>query len=845
MGETNNEEFLTYLFGGDKLPHTEKEQVAVGTLYAPTLHESTMKAGEYGRGIGEAFFKPGLVDKEKYDAAPVTKDIQGRPKKPILDSQIRTLTSLWADIDVGVKASGRVYTPSKEAAEEILNSLPLPPNFIVHSGTGIHAYWRLTSSLWAQSHRDIVKRWQQYLYEEFGKHGYVIDRIGNVSRWMRVPGTIHKKAGKVVEWVTNQGEARPLSDFDEFIDIGESDGTQLIEDDLCKVVGGARPPEDIFRKLMEKPHVRTLWERTTPRDSLSEYAAELACIALWEGWEPQDTANLLVRFEEENHHSRKGGKLKLHSVAGTVHSAMRYVEENPSGHLLDTASAVIKELEPIAGAKDFLPRAIDILVGGALLSVDLSHTDHDIVINYLRKETGVKKSAIEADIANKRRALMVGNPDRKIAPWLKGYNERYAYCLSGDTLKGGVLYLDRGQIQSVRDFYDTRKPEKLEDGSSMAEAWMENPHRPMITNICMDPALPPGKNGETYNMWQGFSREPNPDGSCELFWEYVREVLCSGNKVISEYVGKWLAHMVQKPWEKPGTMLVLSGKHGAGKSNLGKIISRLIGSRLVTSFSSKSSFLETHDTTKVHALLVQFEEAFYTNDHAAHQTLKDFITTDRIKLNIKHGAVQDVKNFSRCVMTANKETVVGAEKGERRFVYLDISDKGVRNQPYWDALFNQLDNKGYERLMHELCTADISGFSPMHDKPADFEGNWYMEFKQWIENSDHAIEAWWLHCLVEGGLGTSSIVFSDSPTFIANDALMDSCISYLSTHYKRLDPPRKEVIGQRMRKYREGKKHMENGQYGYFYPGEKTARTLFCTDNHIPGWELLMEKMKV
>lgn len=839
----NNNEFLQYLFGGDKLPHGDKESIAIGGIYQPVLFDSATKAYEYAAANGLEYFKPGLVDKEAHASAPVTKNKQGQPQKQVYDNQIRTITSLWADVDIGQKPNGKPYAPSLDIATAILSELDLPPNFIVRSGSGVHAYWRLTSPLWAQSHRDIVKRWQQYLYDEFGRHGYVIDRVGNVGRWMRIPGVVNKKAGKIVEWVINEGTAYTLMDFEDYIDVSESDGTQFIEDDSCKVVSGARPPDDLFVKLLEKPHVRALWERSTRRDSLSEYRIELANIAFWEGWESQDVANLLVQFEEENCYARKGGNPKLAAIQKDVASALRYTEENGAGQLLDTARAVIEVLEPISGSHDFASRALDILAGSNLTSVELSAADQDMVLNFIRKETGVKKSALETDLANKRKAVFAKSGGEKLASWLKEYNAKYAFCLSGDTLKGGVLYLDSGRIQSVKDFHDTRAPEKLESGDQKSLAWMENPHRPMVDNIVMDPSSLPGVNGSTYNMWRGFEREPNADGRCSLFWEYLYEALCSKNDTIFQYVKKWLAHMIQKPWEKPGTILVMSGPHGSGKSNLGKIMGNMIGQGLSTSFSSKYAFQETHDTTKARSLLVQIEEAFFAGDHGAHNVLKDFATSDYIKLNIKHGAIQDVRNYSRVLMTANREQVVGAEQGERRFVYLDVNSKGVDNRPYWDALFDQLNDGGYERLMWELCEEDLTGFSPMHNKPTDVGGNWYLRFRQWIDNSDHAAESWWMNCLLEGRIGTAAITLSDTPTFISNEDISTSCISYCLTHNRRVDPPRREVIGLRLKLYRASKKRMSNGVFGYDYKGLSAIREEFCSQYNLPEWRVFEERM--
>jgi hypothetical protein len=41
--------------------------------------------------------------------------------------------------------------------------------------------------------------------------------------------------------------------------------------------------------------------------------------------------------------------------------------------------------------------------------------------------------------------------------------------------------------------------------------------------------------------------------------DHILDVIADGDREKSEYILDWCAHMVQRPWEKPGVALVLKG----------------------------------------------------------------------------------------------------------------------------------------------------------------------------------------------------------------------------------------------------------------------------------------------
>ena len=89
---------------------------------------------------------------------------------------------LWADVDA--KRQSDVPSQGKAMALAAINGLPIPPQILVDSGGGYHAYWRLRTSE-ALEDAQRVMRW---IADEVQG-----DRVMDAPRILRVPGTLNRK----------------------------------------------------------------------------------------------------------------------------------------------------------------------------------------------------------------------------------------------------------------------------------------------------------------------------------------------------------------------------------------------------------------------------------------------------------------------------------------------------------------------------------------------------------------------------------------------------------------------------------------------------------------------------
>lgn len=130
------------------------------------------------------------------------KQLKGRGKY----QDILGLPGFWMDLDIqsDVHKSNFYPTTIKESYK-ILKEFPLAPTIIISSGYGLHVLW-LFDKLWIFLNEDERKqasvlsgKFQDSIIAIFKKHGYTLDKTADLTRVLRIHGTLnHKKEPAVL-----------------------------------------------------------------------------------------------------------------------------------------------------------------------------------------------------------------------------------------------------------------------------------------------------------------------------------------------------------------------------------------------------------------------------------------------------------------------------------------------------------------------------------------------------------------------------------------------------------------------------------------------------------------------
>ena len=187
----------------------------------------------------------------------------------------------------------------------------------------------------------------------------------------------------------------------------------------------------------------------------------------------------------------------------------------------------------------------------------------------------------------------------------------------------------------------------------------------------------PGKStpAGTFNLWKGFAVEPIGSlGDIPKFHELLEDVICSDNDSWSKYLWSWLAHIIQKPYEKPGVAIVLrSDRQGVGKS----VFSRYIGSLLGSHSKTVTTQRHLHGNFNAHlkkCLFLLGEEVLWGGDRSAEAKLKDMITEPPTICEFKGKESFQLKSFVRIMLLTNSEWAAPVSLRDRRYFVLDTSE---------------------------------------------------------------------------------------------------------------------------------------------------------------------------
>lgn len=371
------------------------------------------------------------------------------------------------------------------------------------------------------------------------------------------------------------------------------------------------------------------------------------------------------------------------------------------------------------------------------------------------RNVGVKITALQAAVKKAAREARQKAPAVREYPEvqdaIEGFNKRFAFVRMKSRLVVAIELEDGIDFMVERDFHSMLDNERvdLDDKfTPISTLWKASPARRTYMNgVTFSPECEPEPG--TLNLWRGWKVEPDPDASCQLFLDHLAKVICRNDEAAYRYAVGWLAHMVQRPWEKPGVAFVVRGKKGAGKDTLADYVARMIGNRHSPVVSDPSHVTGQFNAHLEAALFLRVEEAVWAGDHRAEGNLKTLITSPTIQIEHKGINSGPMPSCLRMFISANAKWVVPASEDERRFFVLEASDERRGDRQYFQAMREEMEGPGPAALLHYLKNHDLTGFE-VRDVPQT------EALAQQKLGSLKGLPNWWLERLQEGDLGAGS-----------------------------------------------------------------------------------------
>jgi hypothetical protein len=303
----------------------------------------------------------------------------------------------------------------------------------------------------------------------------------------------------------------------------------------------------------------------------------------------------------------------------------------------------------------------------------------------------------------------------------------------------------------------------------LAPYWIKHSRRRQHEGITFAPqGAPPGY----FNLWNGLAVSPSERGSCELFKAHLRDNVCGDDATIFNWLFAWFADIFQNPAAKCETALSLRGDEGVGKTIVGETFGHLLGLHYCQ-VADPRYVTGRFNAHLVRSLLFHCDEAFWAGDKTAEGKIKDLISGKRHPIELKGFEAFWVPNYVRVFVNGNADWIMPAGKGARRPAVLDVADTHKEDTKYFAAIVKELRSGGYERLLHELLTFDLSSVDIRHVPKTE------ALLDQKIASLS-AEDGWWLDILRTGQL--PHLTSDAKPGVCPAQALFDHYIEHAAKH---------------------------------------------------------------
>lgn len=303
------------------------------------------------------------------------------------------------------------------------------------------------------------------------------------------------------------------------------------------------------------------------------------------------------------------------------------------------------------------------------------------------------------------------------------------------------------KYNAAKEFQVGKKNEKL------TEVWMSWAGRRTYDGVVFAPEQQ--RSPRWYNLWRGFDYKPVEQAAAspravaavQAWRDHVLRNVCQGNAKLAHWFTGYMAHLIQRPWEKPLVALVLKGRKGTGKNAVIERVGALFSRNLVVADDDR--YLIGNFNSHLEAcLMLALDEASWAGGKKVEGKLKGIITGSKHMIERKGIEPYQVDNLTRVVILGNEDWLVPATEDERRYAVFNVGEADMQKRGFFQEMREGMEannGEGYGLLLaflkaFDLSTVDVND-APKTDGLAD----------QKIESLP-PLHSWFHDCLIEGQL---------------------------------------------------------------------------------------------
>lgn len=364
------------------------------------------------------------------------------------------------------------------------------------------------------------------------------------------------------------------------------------------------------------------------------------------------------------------------------------------------------------------------------------------------------------------------------------------------------------------------------DPRKVIEDFLVSPKTQVFDRIAFNPLLTPPT---TLNLWRGSPVTP-VRGDWSVVKGFLLEVICDGDIGLFRYLILFLAHMIQKPEDKPGVLIALLGGQGIGKGGFFRLL-EAIWSDSTLLVSDIDHVLGQFNAQIEQAYVLFMDEAIFVGDKRASDRLKSFSTEPTVTIEEKYQPRHTIESFHRIFAASNHSHFAQVDADDRRFLFLRVSEVRKDDFAYWEQYHAAIaDPAVIAAIVHDLQTYDVTAFNP-RERPKT------------LAHTDQKIRSlkgfyrYWCEVLSSGVTDSENVFLQDleweDAIFVSTESLMRGWQNYDKRGKQQFTAPQQrdmhEALGKlcpaakRIRKTLEGLQ-----QRGYILPSLPLARAQFA-----------------
>ena len=255
------------------------------------------------------------------------------------------------------------------------------------------------------------------------------------------------------------------------------------------------------------------------------------------------------------------------------------------------------------------------------------------------------------------------------------------------------------------------------------------------------------------NIFQGFKfPEIKTDDFTMLndFLKHIKDVICNGDESKYDYYMKWFASIFQQVTVKNGTMPIIYGAQGSGKSFPTEVFAGLIGCFALPNVDDLDKVFGKFNGLIGRNILICINETPDSTEKFKYlNKIKSKLTETDTVMERKGFDQINIKSWANYILTSNNANPIQEEKGNRRLIYFETNNKYCGNEEYFNKLCKTIQPKKQGPynptfmgvLLHYMKTQiDVSDFNPER-LIRKINSNTNVEFNEQLERQYNDLNA--------------------------------------------------------------------------------------------------------